>query len=84
MISGRDKVQSGFQKVRLVHCADGFGSPGVKKQSYEYNARASNIPVKGFKLFYNSGITGAGYDSPLLSPKEVFALNPRPYIIMYQ
>jgi hypothetical protein len=84
MISGRDKVQSGFQRVRLVHCADGFGSPAVKKQSYEYNARASNMPIKGFKLFYNSGIPGAGYDNPLLSPKEVFALNPRPYIIMYQ
>jgi hypothetical protein len=84
MISGRDKVQSGFRRVRLVHCADGFGSPAVKKQSYEYNARASNMPVKGFKLFYESGISGAGYDSPLLSPEEVFALNPRPYIIMYQ
>jgi hypothetical protein len=84
MISGRDKVQSAFQRVRLVHCADGFGSPAVKKQSYEYNARASNMPVKGFKLFYNSGISGAGYDSPLLSPEEVFALNPRPYLIMYQ
>jgi hypothetical protein len=84
MISGRDKVQSDFQRVRLVHCADGFGSPLVKKQSYEYNARASNIPIKGFKLFYNFGIPGAGYDSPLLSPQEVFSLKPRPYVIMYQ
>jgi hypothetical protein len=84
MISGREKVQSGFRRVRLVHCADGFGSPEVKKQSYEYNARASNMPIKGFKLFYNSGVSGAGYDSPLLSPQDVFALNPRPYIIMYQ
>jgi hypothetical protein len=84
MISARDKVQSGFRRVRLVHCADGFGSPSVKRQSYEYNARASNMPIKGFKLFYNSGISGAGYDDPLLSPREVFGLNPRPYIIMYQ
>jgi hypothetical protein len=84
MISARDKVQSGFHRVRLVHCADGFGSPLVKKQSYEYNAQAANMPIKGFKLFYESGIPGAGYDSPLLSPRDVFALNPRPYIIMYQ
>jgi hypothetical protein len=42
------------------------------------------MPIKGFKLFYNSGIPGTGYDSPLLSPEEVFALNPRPYVIMYQ
>jgi hypothetical protein len=84
MISSRDKVDTGFSKARLVHCADGFGNPQVKKSSYAFNARARNMPVKGFKLFYNSGIPGAGYDSPLLTPKEVFALNPRPYIVMYQ
>jgi hypothetical protein len=84
MISNREKVKSNFQRVRLVHCADGFGPPSIKRSSYAYNALASNMPVKGFKLFYNFGIPGAGYDSPLLSPKEVFGLNPRPYIVMYQ
>ena len=84
MISNRDKVDSGFSRVRLVHCADGFGPPSMKKSSYAYNAQADNMPVKGFKLFYNFGIPGAGFDSPLLSPREVFELNPRPYIVMYQ
>ena len=84
MISSREKVESSFSKVRLVHCADGFGSPSIKRQSYAYNAAATNIPVKGFKLFYNSGIAGAGFDSPLLTPKEVYELSPRPYVIMYQ
>jgi hypothetical protein len=84
MISNRDRVRSGFARVRLVHCADGFGSPHLKRSSYAYNAQASNIPVKGFKLFYNFNISGAGYDHPLLTPEEVYALNPRPYIIMYQ
>jgi hypothetical protein len=84
MISNRGAVKSDFQRVRLVHCADGFGSPRLKRDSYAYNAEASNIPVKAFKLFYNFGIPGAGYDNPLMSPKDVYALNPRPYIIMYQ
>ncbi|MDR1098878.1 MAG: hypothetical protein LBL28_00205 [Treponema sp.] len=84
MIKNREKVNSGFNRVRLVHCADGFGSPHLKRSSYAYNAEASNMPIKGFKLFYNSGIPGAGYDNPLLSPREVYELNPRPYIIMYQ
>jgi hypothetical protein len=84
MISNRGAVKSDFQRVRLVHCADGFGSPRLKRDSYAYNAEASNIPVKAFKLFYNFGIPGAGYDSPLMSPRDVYALNPRPYIIMYQ
>ena len=84
MISGREKVQSHFSKVRLVHCADGFGAPSIKRSSYDFNAKAGNMPVKGFKLFYNFGIPGAGYDNPLLTPKEVYDLKPRPYVVMYQ
>ena len=84
MIRNRESVDSGFRRVRLVHCADGFGAPHLKRSAYAYNAEAGNMPVKGFKLFYNFGIPGAGFDHPLLSPKEVYALTPRPYIIMYQ
>jgi hypothetical protein len=84
MIQNREQVTSDFERVRLVHCADGFGNPSIKRQSYAHNAQATNIPIKGFKLFYNFNIPGAGYDSPLLSPREVYALNPRPYLIMYQ
>jgi hypothetical protein len=85
MISNREQIVSDFQRVRLVHCADGFGSPSIKRQSYAYNAQATNIPIKGFKLFYrNAAMPAAGYDNPLMSPTEVYALNPRPYLIMYQ
>jgi hypothetical protein len=84
MIKNREAVKSDFRRVRLVHCADGFGAPRLKRDAYAYNAEASNMPVKGFKLFFNFGIPGAGYDSPLLTPKEVYTLRPRPYIIMYQ
>jgi hypothetical protein len=84
MIKNRENVNSGFRRVRMVHCADGFGPPHLKRAAYAYNAEAANMPVKAFKLFYNFGIPGAGYDSPLLTPKDVYGLNPRPYIIMYQ
>jgi hypothetical protein len=84
MIKNRDTVKSDFNRVRLIHCSDGFGPPHLKRQTYAYNAEASNMPVKGFKLFYNFEIPGAGYDNPLLTPKEVYTLTPRPYIIMYQ
>ena len=84
MIRNRVAVKSNFNRVRLVHCADGFGPPSMKRDTYAYNALASNIPVKAFKLFYNFGIRGAGYDNPLMTPKEVYELIPRPYIIMYQ
>jgi len=35
-------------------------------------------------LFLKPTIANAGYDQPLMSPEEVFQLNPRPYLIMYQ
>jgi len=84
MIKNRSEVNANFSRVRLVHCADGFGHPGMKRDSYAFNALASNMPIKGFKLFYNFNIPGAGYDEPLMTPKQVYELNPRPYVIMYQ
>lgn len=84
MIKDRDRVQTGRRQVHLVHCADGFGSPELKRSSYAYNALASNMPIKGFKLFYNFNIPGAGYDNPLLEPEEVTALVPRPVLVIYQ
>ena len=84
MISSPEKVETKSSRVRLVHCADGFGTPKEKRDSYAFNARYPNMPVKAFKLFYNFEIPGAGVDSPLLTPKQVFELTPRPYIVMYQ
>jgi len=84
MIKDRSQVKSNYNRVRLIHCADGFGPPNMKRGSYDYNALASNMPIKAFKLFYNFGIPGAGYDDPLMAPSDVYKLNPRPYIIMYQ
>jgi hypothetical protein len=84
MIENRRAVKADFSRVRLVHCADGFGGPRTKRDTYAFNALASNMPVKGFKLFYNFNIPGAGYDDPIMTPKQVYELNPRPYMIMYQ
>jgi hypothetical protein len=84
MLRNRNAVRSNFDRVRLVHCMDGIGTPAMKRDTYSFNAQAANMPIKGFKLFYNLGIPGAGFDDPILSPREVYGLNPRPYIIMYQ
>lgn len=84
MIKKRANVRSDYERVQLIHCADGFGSPQLKKDSYAYNALAQNIPLKSFKLFSKPTVAGAGYDQPMMAPDEVFNLNPRPYLIMYQ
>ncbi|MFO8065586.1 MAG: hypothetical protein R6V29_13265, partial [Spirochaetia bacterium] len=84
MIENRENVRADFERVDLVHNADGFGPPSDKRNSWEYNARATNIPLKGFKLFYPKEWRDGGYDDPLMSPEEVMSLEPQPVIIMYQ
>ena len=84
MISDREQVRADYDGVLLIHTADGFGPPALKRSSYSSNAKAVNIPLKGIKLFFKSDIEGAGYDDPLLLPTEVLALEPRPRLIIYQ
>ena len=84
MIINRDDVISNFRRVRLVHHISGIGTPTEKIGTYAHHgARAMNIPVKGFKLWYDFNIPGHR-DHPLMSPADVMELVPRPYIIMYQ
>lgn len=83
MIKKRAEVKSDFEKVRLVLCMDGHGTPKEKRETYLFNSLATNIPVKAFKLFYNEK-GNTGIDVPLLTPSQVYGLNPRPLIIMYQ
>ena len=84
MIQNRQAVRTNFERVQLIHCSDGFGPPGVKRDTYYFNAVAKNMPIKSFKLFLPTKVVGAGYDQPLMSPKDVMNLKPRPYFIMYQ
>jgi hypothetical protein len=84
MISDREKVRADYDGVLLVHTADGFGPPALKRASYSFNSRALNMPLKGFKLFFKTTVEGAGYDDPLLLPAEVLTLDPRPRLIIYQ
>ncbi len=84
MIEDRSKVRANFDRVILIHTADGFGPPALKRSSYAYNALATNMPIKGFKLFFKSSYPGAGFDDPLLTPREVLSLNPEPRVVIYQ
>ncbi len=84
MIRDSQTVRAEHDRVVLVHTADGFGSPPLKKNTYAANARSLNMPVKGFKLFFESKVVGAGWDKPLMKPEEVLALDPMPMVVMYQ
>ncbi|MBN2875686.1 MAG: hypothetical protein JXM71_11370 [Spirochaetales bacterium] len=84
MIRDAERVHTNFDRVVLVHTSDGFGPPALKRNTYAYNAKAQNMPVKGFKLFFESKVVGAGSDKPLMKPADVLNLDPMPAVVMYQ
>jgi hypothetical protein len=84
MIKNRAAIKSDRPHVKLIHCMDGVGTPKEKLATYQFNALATNLPTKSFKLFYDFKLPGVLVDTPLLSAKQVYALKPRPRLIMYQ
>lgn len=84
MLTEVDQVVATYDRVMPIHVADGIGSPALKRHSYAANAKYANLPLKGFKLFFESKVAGASWDKPLMTPEEVLALEPRPVLIMYQ
>ncbi|MFW5742753.1 MAG: hypothetical protein ACOC2D_05695 [Spirochaetota bacterium] len=84
MIENRERVRSDYPLVQLIHHADGFGSPPNKRESWRFNVLATNMPLKGFKLFYPKSWRDGGFDIPLMTPEEVMQLEPVPVYIQYQ
>ncbi len=68
-------------EVQLVRNMDGWGAPWLKRDSYKDYVVAEPVEFTGFKLFYHND-TKKG--DPLLTPKDVLKLNPKPIYIMYQ
>jgi len=85
MIRDIKEVKSSYDPVVLVHATSGWGSPESKISTHSRNALASNIPYKGFKLwYYYSSKHGVHYDRPLMTPRQVLGLTPEPGLIIYQ
>ncbi len=68
-------------EVQMVMNMDGWGAPWLKRDSYKDYIVAEPVQYTGFKLFYHND-TKKG--DPLLTPKEVLDLNPKPLYIQYQ
>lgn len=65
--------------VQLVIDEDGFGTPELKKNTYDVIITQHPIEFNGIKLFYDPE-----RDNPLMTPEEVLKLNPSPDLIVYQ
>ena len=85
MIHNIEDVSVDDGPVIPVHNTSGWGSPDGKRATHDRNAGATNIPFKGFKLwYYYSDRSGVHYDNPLMTPEEVMDLNPQPGLVIYQ
>ncbi len=83
MIRDIEAVSAQYDPVLLVHNTSGWGSPDSKIATHTRNFKATNIPYKGFKLwyFYKPEVH---FDNPLMTPEQVLNLNPKPGLIIYQ
>jgi hypothetical protein len=68
-------------RVQVVSNMDGWGQPWHKFDSYATCQVAEPVQFTGFKLFFRHD-TRQG--DPLLTPREVLSLRPRPIYIQYQ
>ncbi|MDQ2085563.1 SH3 domain-containing protein [Herbivorax sp. ANBcel31] len=85
MIRDIDEVSSNYDPVLLVHNTSGWGSPEGKRAIHIRNSKVTNIPYKGFKLWYfYSDKPGVHFDDPLMTPEQVLELDPKPGLIIYQ
>ena len=76
MIRDRDAIQD-FAGVDLSIDMDGFGLIPVKVAGYNAFAVPEPSEWPAFKLFFD-------YDTPLMTPEQVQALDPPPDLIIYQ
>ena len=80
MLTNYDKIRLD-PRVQIVIDMDGWGPPWMKRESYRRYVAKYPVEYTGFKLFFHND-TKAG--DPMMTPRQVLALFPRPVYIQYQ
>lgn len=68
-------------EVQIVIHMDGFGSPELKRSSYQQFVSRQPVQFTGLKVFYKNDVQ---YGKRLMQPQEILELQPRPVYIQYQ
>lgn len=76
MIEDKDQIEP-IVGVDLVIDEDGFGTPDMKRETYDVVITQQPIEYHGIKLFYKQ-------DVPLMTAEEIMALEPTPDVVIYQ
>jgi hypothetical protein len=76
MLTNADQIER-TATVQVVIDMDGFGSPGLKRSTWQHVIQRYPVQYTGFKLFFKN-------DKPMMTPAQVIALYPSPVYIQYQ
>lgn len=68
-------------RVQIVMDMDGFGPPWLKFDSYRDYEVVAPVQYTGFKLFFHNDVKSG---EPLITPRELLHLVPKPLYIQYQ
>lgn len=68
-------------RVQVAIVMDGFGSPSLKRGSWDRYVYDEPVQFTGIKLFYHHLRVR---DNPVLGPAEVLRYTPKPNVIIYQ
>ena len=77
MISNRTEIDTGRDELAVMIHADGFGTPGQKRHTWESLHSDAPDVWWGWKNFYDE-------DRPTFTPAETVAVEPSPRFISYQ
>jgi hypothetical protein len=80
MLTNYDKIRLD-PRVQIVIDMDGWGPPWMKRESYRRYVAKYPVEYTGFKLFFHNDTKGG---DPMMTPRQVLALFPRPVYIQYQ
>lgn len=80
MITRTNEIQL-HPEVQIVIHMDGFGSPNLKRSSYQQFINRQPVQFTGFKVFYQNDVV---YGKRIMQPHEILQLQPRPVYIQYQ
>lgn len=81
-VANKDQVQP-MHGVDLIMNEDGHGPPDMKKETYRVIIKEHPIEYAGFKIFYKGDVEWWD-NSRLMTPEEVYELDPVPDVVNYQ
>lgn len=77
----RESALRDHPRVAVIKSVDGIGSAGAKIETYRHvNKTTPKFVHAGFKLFF----TEDRKHGPLMTPREVLALKPKPEYVLYE